>query len=195
MTNNLKIRIEAKELEKKALEFLRDTLKEYGNKQINKRFKDFLEARSPKYTYNCEIYNIDKGIYENEEKTAPIYSIYIKKDYFNGLQLYNNDFQKFNGLDNWLSLTIYKNHNATTEEEKEKSGELNAENLTRLVNALIEGINETLEKLNNDLKNFDKLANKYEKAKKELDIILESVHYYTRDQLTGKNEYNITKRD
>lgn len=195
--NALALRLEVLEEEKKALSFISEALKGYTKKQINKYFKDHAEALSPKYKQETTKWNSETREEEPIINYWPIYTIYIEKSYFNKLTLYiSGPVRYINGWDNKLYFTFYGNNSGTqTEEEKEKSKEMTAENLRPLIDQQISNLKDTTAKVQADHNNIEALTAQYNEARQAYDNILEAVHYYTRDQLTGKRDYNLSKNN
>lgn len=195
VADQLKLRLEALNIERAGFQFLLNSLKEYGDKAINKRFKDFLEAKSPLYSVNYSDYNRETHKEETTTKKFPVYSLSINtQGYFKSINLYNNKLRDYNGIESNETFSIYGNNNAETEEEKEESKNLNYKNLLPVISSRLEGINETIDKIEKDLSNIETITAKYNAMRQELEDIEEAIHYYTRDKLTGKNDYNISKR-
>lgn len=191
----LSLRLEVLEEEKKALDFISSALTSYTKKQINKYFKDHIESLSPKYKQEATRWNCETREDEPVVNYWPLYTIYIEKDYFNKLTLYiSGQSRNISGWDNKLYFTFYGNSKAATEEEKEASKEMTAENLRPLIDQQISNLKETIAKVKKDFDNIDALTNQYNKARQAYDNILEAVHFYTRDQLTGKRDYNLTSK-
>ena len=70
---------------------------------------------------------------------------------------------------------------------------MTAENLRPLIDQQIDNLKETTAKVKKDYDNAEALTAQYNSARQAYDDILEAVHYYTRDQLTGKRDYNLSK--
>jgi hypothetical protein len=192
----LALRLEVLSNEKKALVFLQDALNNYKRKNIDKYFKDHAESLSPKYSVIWNERNPKTEKWEDITKVFPVYSISIQKDpvLYNKVNLYLHDNQAINGAENYLTFTFYPDYNATTEEEKQAKLNITPANLSALISRDIEINETTTAKVQKDYDDAEVITDIYNKARQNYDDILEKVHYYTRDQLTGKRDYNLSKR-
>lgn len=190
--DSLSLRLEVLEEERKALEFMSNALNSYKKKQINKYFKDHIEALSPTYKQKSTRWNSETREDEPITNTYPIYTAYIEKGYFNKLTIYiSGQAKNINGWDNKLYFTFYGDTQAPTEEEKKKTREMTAENLRPIIDTQINSLKETTEKVKKDFDNIEALTKKYNKLRQDYDNFIDSVHFYTRDQLTGKQDYDL----
>jgi predicted nucleotidyltransferase len=193
----LALRLEVLEEEKKALDFMSAALASYTKKQINKYFKDHAEALAPKYEQKSTRWDSITRQEVEEVNEYPLYTLYIEKSYFNKITLYISRPNNISGWDNKLYFTFYGNINPSTatEEEKEAARALTPENLTPIIAQQIENTAATIEKVKKDYNNAETLTDQYNQARQAYDNLLEAVHYYTRDQLTGKRDYNLSKNN
>lgn len=191
----LALRLEVLNNEKEALEFISGALASYSKKQINKYFKDHVEAIAPKYRQESTRWNSETRQEDPCVNYWPVYTLYIEKGYFNKVTLYiSGPALNIDGWENKLYFTFYGNNSGTqTEEEKEASKQLTAENLRPLIDQQIDNLKETTEKVLKDFNSIDAITEKYNETRAAYDNLLESVHFYTRDQLTGKRDYNLSK--
>jgi len=188
----LELRLEVLELERQALAFISGALSSYTKKQLNKYFKDHCETLSPKYSQESTRWNSETRQEVLETNQWPIYTIYIEKGYFNKITLYiSGRSRSISGWDNKIYFTFYGNTNAATEEEKEASRAMTPENLRPLIDSQINQNAETIKKVKHDLNRIATITAQYNQARQAYDDILEAVHFYTRDQLTGKRDYNL----
>jgi len=195
--NALALRLEVLNNEAQALDFLANALQSFKRKNIDKYFKNHVEELSPKYAQQYTDYNRETHQEETTTKNWPVYSISIYKEHqnygYNKVNLYLHGNRKISGAENYINFTFYPDYNLSTEEEKQACRNITPENLARLIKQEQERHAKTIAKVQKDFDNVEELTAQYNQARQAYDDILEAVHYYTRDQLTGKRDYNLSK--